>query len=209
MLIGSNASANFLGVNIGAGFNYYGGPTQQTQNNVAPTSGLWYHVAATTGPVNKNKIYVNGVLKSTSSAAGHPAFSSSATALGIGLNNGGNSYWKGSIDDVRMYERELNAAEVYALYASGLLSPAESEMDMLPLVGASEMGYYGMASRLWSNVVRKCGQRLTYPAWFSHIARGIKNRLSQRRDLRRQGRQLVFAAYLRSKERYQSFRFCS
>ncbi len=77
----------------------------------------WTHlVFAYNGTSNVGKLYVNGVLDATSGALG--AWSGSETSpRNIGAYAGGAAYWwNGAIDDARVYNRELSAAEVKLLY---------------------------------------------------------------------------------------------
>lgn len=69
----------------------------------------WSHVAATYSGVTVT-LYVNGVLRSSSSVTGTlPATSS---PLRIGGNTVWGEYFKGRIDEIRIYNRALNAAEI-------------------------------------------------------------------------------------------------
>ena len=63
-------------------------------------------------------IYVNGALVSSASVAGHAPATGTGDSLSIGSNVGAGStqYLKGSVDDVRIYNRALSATEVKNLY---------------------------------------------------------------------------------------------
>ena len=65
-------------------------------------------------------LYINGKL-CTSPVAGTGNIVSSGIYFSIGNNAAGvgQSYWNGSIDDVRIYNRALSAQEVAQLYAAG------------------------------------------------------------------------------------------
>jgi hypothetical protein len=85
----------------------------------------WYHVAAvqSTGQV---EYFVDGAsigTKSNASAYG----SSAAKPANIGANNSSVAFMKGSIDEVRVYNRALSAQEVTTLYANGAAGIAQSE----------------------------------------------------------------------------------
>ena len=77
-------------------------------------SGTWYQVAAV--QLNGSALlYVNGA-QVLSQSITNPVAGSQAFAIGyIGVGSGGSS-WLGSIDDVRIYNRTLSAAEIQALY---------------------------------------------------------------------------------------------
>jgi hypothetical protein len=85
-----------------------------TQNyHATGTSALplntWTHLAATYDGVTF-KLYVNGVLVRTTTASG--TIFTSNDALRIGGNAVWGEYFKGMIDDVRVYNRALSATEV-------------------------------------------------------------------------------------------------
>jgi hypothetical protein len=71
-------------------------------------TGNWFHAAATYDG-STVKIYVNGVLESTTARSG----TITAGAKNIGSSSGGGSeYFNGTIDNVKIYNRALSAAEV-------------------------------------------------------------------------------------------------
>ena len=82
-----------------------------------PTTGLWYHVVAyrSGGTIG---IAVNGVIEAT---AANSVDVSSSQPLRIGFDNTGwsGTWWNGSIDEVRIYNRALSAAEIKRLYNGG------------------------------------------------------------------------------------------
>ncbi len=74
----------------------------------------WYHIILTynSGTI---KIYLNGTLLSTASSSAN--LTVDTNPLTIGLDSpGGNEFLKGLLDDVRIYNRELNEPEVKTLY---------------------------------------------------------------------------------------------
>jgi prepilin-type N-terminal cleavage/methylation domain-containing protein len=81
----------------------------------APTIpvGTWYLIAGTWAPSGAG-LYINGVLVASTSTA--PSITPYSTTMYIGTNGGGSRYMDGEIDDVRVYNRALSAAEVMALY---------------------------------------------------------------------------------------------
>jgi hypothetical protein len=71
-------------------------------------TGAWFHGVATYNG-NTVRIYINGNLESTNARTG----TITAGAKNIGSNSGGtNEYFNGTIDNVKMYNRALSAAEV-------------------------------------------------------------------------------------------------
>ncbi|MDO8664529.1 MAG: LamG-like jellyroll fold domain-containing protein [Candidatus Liptonbacteria bacterium] len=75
------------------------------------SGGTWYHYTGTFDG-NKLRTYVNGILENTSGVLTNPMGSSAGTALLIGWTV------EGIMDDVRVYNRALSAAEIYALYSA-------------------------------------------------------------------------------------------
>ena len=73
------------------------------------TAGAWTHLAATYDGANL-RLYKNGVLQTTTAAPG--ALLTSANPLRIGGNTIWGEYLDGRIDEVRVYNRALSAAEI-------------------------------------------------------------------------------------------------
>jgi concanavalin A-like lectin/glucanase superfamily protein/fibronectin type III domain protein len=71
----------------------------------------WSHLAATYDGTTV-RLYVNGVEAGTAAGAG--ALPASANPLRIGGNSVWGEYFKGRIDEVRIYDRALSAAEITA-----------------------------------------------------------------------------------------------
>jgi len=84
---------------------------------VTLATGAWQHAVitwdATAGEV---KFYLNGVLAQTVLDAAALVAPADADNLSIGSWLTGGSFFKGSIDDLRIYNRALSAADVSALY---------------------------------------------------------------------------------------------
>jgi hypothetical protein len=77
-------------------------------------TGNWFHAAATYDG-STVKIYVNGVLESTTARSG----TITAGAKNIGSSSGGsNEYFNGTIDNVKIYNRALSAAEIQQNFAA-------------------------------------------------------------------------------------------
>jgi prepilin-type N-terminal cleavage/methylation domain-containing protein len=75
-------------------------------------TGTWYHaVMAYTG--SSATLYINGAAESTDSSG---VIVSNTNIVYIAMAIGGKQYFDGLIDDVRIYNRALSAAEVAALY---------------------------------------------------------------------------------------------
>lgn len=88
--------------------------------NTPITPNRWVHVVASYDPggtAPQKKLYINGVLSSSSTLASAIVYDTSAggyAAMGIY----GAAYFKGEMDDVQVYDRQLTDAEVLALYGA-------------------------------------------------------------------------------------------
>lgn len=91
-----------------------------TENNTsAVTAAEWHHVTVTAaGPGTGKKIYINGVKVAEDESSSGP-YGQVTNPLTFGYAGYGAEYFKGSIDDIRIYSRELSQAEIIALYAEG------------------------------------------------------------------------------------------
>lgn len=83
------------------------------RGNTVLSTGRWYHVAATWDGTTV-RIYVNGILDKSPPDTDSGAIGTDARPLYIG-GRASADYFDGSIDDVRLYDRALNAAEVAEL----------------------------------------------------------------------------------------------
>ncbi|MBU4512065.1 LamG domain-containing protein, partial [Patescibacteria group bacterium] len=82
-----------------------------------PVADVWYHVVGTydkDSGANNRKIFINGIQENQETVTGSMSTSGS---LRIG-SLGGGYFTKGSISDVRIYNRVLSAAEITRLYQS-------------------------------------------------------------------------------------------
>jgi hypothetical protein len=85
---------------------------------VGPTelaSGALYHVAGVCDDASV-RLYVDGVLVDTE-ATGGDTIRQSTSSLRIGSHGNGGEYGKGIVDDVRVYNRALTAAEIRDIMA--------------------------------------------------------------------------------------------
>jgi hypothetical protein len=85
------------------------------------TVGVWKHVVLVHDGL-KDKIFVNGVLANSKDVVGK--LNTTQYPLGVGYNpiDGGN-YFKGSLDDIQIYNKALTDPEVAALYATQSAAP--------------------------------------------------------------------------------------
>jgi len=102
----------------------------QTKNN-AITTGIWLHLTyVKRGNGATHEIYVNGIEQELNSNTSS-TYVTTADTRAIGRRNGANGqYSLGILDDVRIYNRALSAAEV-ALLASPSFSPVTRRRTFL------------------------------------------------------------------------------
>jgi hypothetical protein len=103
-LYASDGSGPATYVNIGGSDRSADGSTQLPINT-------WSYLAATFDGATL-RLYVNGVSVGSSTLSGSAAVS--ASALRIGGNTVWNEFFQGRIDEVRIYNRALTAAEIQA-----------------------------------------------------------------------------------------------
>jgi hypothetical protein len=84
------------------------------------------------------KIYLEGKLKDTKNWKGEAGSPSTTQPVNIGLyrrSKSGGSFFKGSIDDVRIYDRALSEVDVLALYELESTDPNDGRPTPPPLPG--------------------------------------------------------------------------
>ncbi|MFY7911067.1 MAG: LamG domain-containing protein [Emticicia sp.] len=95
-----------------------------TYSQVIPTDlNRWYHVVVT-ATANTVKLYINGSFVTSTFVGGNPSYSLTTALIGKRFNN--TFYFGGKIDDIRVYSRALNDAEVTALYNLPVEASCES-----------------------------------------------------------------------------------
>jgi prepilin-type N-terminal cleavage/methylation domain-containing protein len=88
-------------------------PLTSNAGPLVPMS-TWSQVGVTMTSAGTVTFYVNGV--GTSGGTNGTAFTSAAALPYIGYSSNNGTYFSGLIDDVRIYNRALSAAEIQALY---------------------------------------------------------------------------------------------
>lgn len=120
MFIATDGTFYFQTTN-GANYRLY------TASTTGVASGGWYHIVFeyTWGTAASAQLYVNGVAKSGSwtVGTGNDTFVDQSVSVEIGRLNHSNTlyehWYKGVIDELRIYNRLLSAAEVLRLYKLG------------------------------------------------------------------------------------------
>lgn len=91
-----------------------------TQTSQIKTS-QWVHLVGTYDSSTANgpnlKLFVDGQLVSSRIATGSVYYSDSSLRIGMAIPGPSTQYFKGKIDDVRIYSRAINAQEVTALFS--------------------------------------------------------------------------------------------
>lgn len=91
---------------------------------IIPTNidNLQHYVVVLQSGTNNTKVYINGTLAGTGTIEYHSTISTYPLYFGK-YNQEGNVWYKsGVIDDIRIYNRALNEAEIHELYTEGLIS---------------------------------------------------------------------------------------
>ncbi|MCF7865652.1 MAG: LamG domain-containing protein [Candidatus Pacebacteria bacterium] len=92
----------------------------RARTSITLSSNQWYFVTMTYDGVSTLKIYINGVDVSETSTSPDINWAAGANAFAIGRRAGASSsYFKGSLDDIRIYNRALSASEIKSLYNLG------------------------------------------------------------------------------------------
>ena len=88
-------------------------------STVTVVANRWYHVVGIWEPTVGVKIYVDGILKDTTTDAGSVLRSSTVgTRIGGGIQDTSDRFLDGLIDDVRIYNRPLSPHEIWQLYTN-------------------------------------------------------------------------------------------
>ncbi|MBN2511312.1 MAG: lamin tail domain-containing protein, partial [Sedimentisphaerales bacterium] len=156
--------------------------------------GKWHHVAAVldsdgTPDVSEIRLYVDGVLETNTTANNQQAINTSDSQdvyLAVLSETSLQSYFKGTLDDVRMYSRALDAQEIALLagdipWSDEVLwrpsairggTPGRDEMtqEQLPLPGAviihELMSHSHAAQPDWIELYNTTAQSIDIGGWF-------------------------------------------
>ncbi len=148
--------------------------TQQVSGATTLSTGTWYHLAASVNG-SKIKLYVNGALDAEADQTATPAFGSEEATIGNGNSNLDLTF-NGKIDDVRVYNRELNATEISALYdwapSPVLYLPLDEKTGTSTVTDISGSGYTATMNSFSSDDWRtgKYGGALNFDATNNYIS---------------------------------------
>ncbi|HEX8040797.1 MAG TPA: LamG-like jellyroll fold domain-containing protein [Chryseosolibacter sp.] len=88
--------------------------TLRVNSNTTYADKKWIHIAGTFNGTEL-KIFINGAQSNSITVASPVVIGANGLALYLGRNTNGTNYFKGALDEVRVYNYALSAAEVYAL----------------------------------------------------------------------------------------------
>ncbi len=91
--------------------------------------GQWIHLLAVYNG-NELKIWKNGVLKDTDAVNTQVSLGNGIAPLNLGTRDG-NKYFKGSFDELMIYDRALTASQIVSIYNAGLSSPPNSSVSQI------------------------------------------------------------------------------
>ena len=131
----------FYHYSLGTLIGHYTAAATTTSISTTFSSGgeKWHHISLTWNSEGNLSLYLDGVLKASSSISGTFTGSFSAAALGQNLSSG--NYFKGNIDEVSVYNSELSQSEVTSLYNDGL---PFNPVPLTSLIGYWKMGDGGI-----------------------------------------------------------------
>ena len=114
-------------------FNNNSGTAYTASYTATPGLGTWYLVTGVWDSSTSNEyLYLNGTLVATVNQAGAVPDASSGRYLQIGVQNQtAGKYLDGTVDDVRVYNRALSAAEVGQLYGGASCGPAAPSSNLV------------------------------------------------------------------------------
>ncbi len=147
---GNSTSAPSLEGGDSAGYDFYIGNTYSL-NTGAITAGQWYFISATFDSSNGHMdLYVNGKLKASRTDATADTISN----LYIGARSDGSLFWKGFIDDFKVYNYARSAAQIQTDYnargnnqgSAGNLSAGNSPEAL----SNGLVGYWNMDESSWT-----------------------------------------------------------
>jgi hypothetical protein len=112
----------------------------------------WVHVAVTFDhAAGQARLYVNGALAASRSVSATPG--STGYPLGIGRDGRNGDSFNGLIDDLKLFDRELSAAEIQTLYHGAGTAPPVSSPGLQAWVIPAAAHAAGVGGTQWSTDV--------------------------------------------------------
>jgi predicted alpha-1,6-mannanase (GH76 family)/fibronectin type 3 domain-containing protein len=153
----ASGNANDFGTAMCGGKFAFG--TGNSDTTILSTSsinnGAWHHCAATRRQATGTLcVYVDGSLQTTGTGNRNTLDATARLKLGV-IASGGN-YFKGSLDEVKIFARTLSSNEVAALYNSSLVIPAAAPTNLTAIAGnlQVQLNWWAAAGAISYNVKR-------------------------------------------------------
>ena len=137
---------------------YKGGGNNTTTNysTTIENDGNWHHLAGTWNSATDNlKLYLDGIEVGTET--GLTAITGSFTTASIGSNSVGSAFWKGNIDEVSLFNKELDGTEVANLYNNGLPFNPKPLANMIGYWKMGDGGIVGDPIATYPTIVDETG----------------------------------------------------
>ena len=114
LAVSGSSSGVYIGYNSSTTFGVwtYSG-TLLVSTTTLPSADAWHFITYTLSG-STNTLYIDGTSVNTSTTATNTG---AATALTAGMTPGGTNYFSGDLDEIRVYNRALSAAEISGLAA--------------------------------------------------------------------------------------------
>jgi len=127
-----------------------GGSVPDARTAAGFNDGLWHHAAAVYDRDGVIRVYIDGLSKATSMGISSIGSVNNGEPFTIGDRNdpGHHYYFKGSIDDVRIYDGALSSEGVYEIYVMGLPAHERAIMKLEEAVDEKEKMLQGIDDTL-------------------------------------------------------------
>jgi len=138
-------------------FNYRAGGISNiaTITDAIEGDGLWHHVAGTWDKDGNANIYLDGTLKDTTAISG--TFVGSFITAAIGNNTQGGNYWIGNVDELSIYNAELDQTAITTLYNDGLPFNPKPLANMIGYWKMGDGGIVGDPIATYPTIVDETG----------------------------------------------------
>lgn len=167
---GSNAQAGYtlqmltgnaiiLNVNAGSG-------KQSAAGSVVPGDGNWYHVLVTVTAAAFVTFYINNVVSGTPGTTGALSGITTTNDIRIGNRSGATDRsFDGGIDDVRIYNRVLSAAEISKIYNEGNGTELVSDFSINHVIGDFPIESFAFNRITVAEAFQKLADAISY-VWY-------------------------------------------
>jgi hypothetical protein len=91
-----------------------------------PSAGVWHHIVGVVQNNDVSALYIDGVSVGSAAATSEAGTRDLTDPMSFGANTSASERFRGIIDEMRVYNRALSAAEVKQLYTSGTVIFADT-----------------------------------------------------------------------------------